>query len=71
MSATATRRAKREKQQMMDKIHAQFKEKIKGMNREQVLWELEKIRVKYNIQYAQNDASFDNINTEDVDIEIL
>ena len=71
MATTATRRAKREKQKMMDKIHAQFKEKIKGMNREQVLWELEKIRVKYNIQYAQNDASFDNINTEDVDIEIL
>jgi hypothetical protein len=71
MAATATRRAKREKQKMMDKIHAQFKEKIKGMNREQVLWELEKIRVKYNIQYAQNEKSFDNINTEDVDIEIL
>jgi hypothetical protein len=71
MSATATRRAKREKQQMMDKIHAQFKEKIKGMNREQVLWELEKIRVKYGIQYAPNEKSFDNINTEDVDVEIL
>jgi hypothetical protein len=71
MAATATRRAKREKQKMMDKIHAQFREKIKGMNREQVLWELEKIRVKYGIQYAQNDASFNNINTEDVDVEIL
>ena len=71
MSATATRRAKREKQQMMDKIHAQFKEKIKGMNREQILWELEKIRVKYGIQYAPNEKSFDNINTEDVDVEIL
>ena len=71
MSATATRRAKREKQQMMDKIHTQFKEKIKGMDREQILWELEKIRVKYGIQYAPNEKPFNNINTEDVDVEIL
>jgi hypothetical protein len=70
MSSTNERRIKRERERLTEKIHADFKEKIKGMNREQVLWELEKIRVKYGIEYTSNNP-LNNITTEDVDVEIL
>ena len=70
MSTSNERRVKRERERLKEKIHKQFKDKIKGKSNEFVLQELERIRVKYNIEYVQQD-SFNNINTEDIDVEIL
>jgi hypothetical protein len=51
MSTTNERRNKRIRERMKEKIHKQFIDKIKGRSNEFVLQELERIRVKYGIEY--------------------
>lgn len=70
MSTTNERRNKRERERIKVKIHKQFKDKIKGKSNEFVLQELERIRVKYGIEYKQQDG-FDNLIIDPVDIEIV
>jgi hypothetical protein len=70
MSTTNERRNKRERERIKVKIHKQFKDKIKGRSNEFVLQELERIRVKYGIEYKQQDG-FDNLIIDPVDIEIV
>ena len=53
MSTTNERRNKRERERIKVKIHKQFKDKVKGKSNEFVLQELERIRVKYGIEYKQ------------------
>lgn len=55
MSITNERRNKRIRERMKVKIHKQFLDKIKGKSNEFVLQELERIRVKYGIEYVQQD----------------
>ena len=70
MSTTNERRNKRERERIKVKIHKQFKDKVKGKSNEFVLQELERIRVKYGIEYKQQDG-FDNLIIDPVDIEIV
>jgi hypothetical protein len=69
MSTTNERRNKRERERIKIKIHKQFKDKIKGKSNEFVLQELERIRVKYGIEYKQQDG-FDNLIIDPVDVVI-
>ena len=69
MSTTNERRNKRERERIKIKIHKQFKDKIKGRSNEFVLQELERIRVKYGIEYKQQDG-FDNLIIDPVDVVI-
>ena len=70
MSTTNERRNKRERERMKIKIDKQFKDKIKGKSNEFVLQELERIRVKYGIEYKQQDGIGDNLILDPVDIDI-
>ena len=57
MSTSNERRNKRIRERMKVKIDKQFKDKIKGRSNEFVLQELERIRVKYGIEYKQQDGN--------------
>jgi hypothetical protein len=57
MSTTNERRNKRIRERLKEKIHQQFKDKVKGKSNEFVLQELERIRVKYGIEYKQQDGT--------------
>lgn len=57
MSTTNERRNKRERERIKLKIDKQFKDKVKGRSNEFVLQELERIRVKYGIEYIQQDGT--------------
>lgn len=60
MSTSNERRNKRIRERMKVKIDKQFKDKIKGRSNEFVLQELERIRVKYGIEYKIQDGQPDN-----------
>ena len=60
MSTSDERRNKRIRERMKVKIDKQFKDKIKGRSNEFVLQELERIRVKYGIEYKIQDGQPDN-----------
>lgn len=70
MSTSNERRNKRIRDRMKIKIDKQFKDKIKGRSNEFVLQELERIRVKYGIEYKQQDGIGDNLILDPVDIDI-
>ena len=67
MSTTNERRNKRERERIKVKIHKQFKDKVKGKSNEFVLQELERIRVKYGIEYKQQGGLI----IDPVDVEIV
>jgi hypothetical protein len=70
MSTSDERRNKRIRERMKEKIHKQFKEKIKGRSNEFVLQELERIRVKYGIEYVQQDGIGDNLVIDPINVDI-
>ncbi len=55
MSTTSERRYRRQQQRFKEKIHQKFLERIKGKSNEQILEIMEQIRVKYGIEYRQQD----------------
>jgi hypothetical protein len=55
MSTTSQRRYRRQQQRLKEKIHQKFLERIKGKSNEQILEIMEQIRVKYGIEYRQQD----------------
>jgi ribulose bisphosphate carboxylase small subunit len=70
MSTTNERRNKRERERIKIKIHKQFQDKMKGKTNGEVLQELERIRVKYGIEYVQQDRIGDNLIIDPVDVNI-
>jgi hypothetical protein len=70
MSTTNERRNRRIRERMKVKIHQQFLEKIKGKSNEFVLEELERIRVKYGIEYVKEDTIGDNLIIDPVNVDI-
>jgi hypothetical protein len=70
MSTSDERRNKRIRERMKEKIHKQFKEKIKGRSNEFVLQELERIRVKYGIEYVQQEEIGDNLVIDPINVDI-
>ena len=55
MSTTSQRRYRRQQQRLKENIHQKFLERIKGKSNEQILEIMEQIRVKYGIEYRQQD----------------
>ena len=55
MSTTNERRYRRQQQRLKEKLHKNFLERIKGKSQEQIVQILEQIRVKYGIEYVQQD----------------
>ena len=70
MSASSERRVKRQMERLKEKIHKKFVEKTKGMTDEQVLWELEKIRHRYGLEWKRPEG-VDNLIIDPVDVEIV
>jgi hypothetical protein len=70
MSTTNERRNRRIRERMKVKINKQFLEKIKGKSNEFVLQELERIRVKYGIEYVQQDVIGDNLIIDPVNVDV-
>ena len=70
MSTSNERRNKRIRERMKEKIDKQFKDKIKGRSNEFVLQELERIRVKYGIEYKQQDGIGDNLVIDPINVDI-
>ena len=60
MSTTNERRNRRIRERMKIKIFKQFQEKMKGKTNGEVLEELERIRVKWGIEFKEEDEYTDN-----------
>lgn len=59
MSTTNERRNRRIRERLKVKIFKDFQERMNGKTNEEVLKELERIRVKYGIEYSTDEATND------------
>ena len=70
MSTSNERRNKRERERMKVKIFKQFQDKMKGKTNGEVLQELERIRIKYGIEYEKPEEIGDNLIMDPINIDI-
>ena len=70
MSTSNERRNKRMRERMKVKIFKDFQERMKGKTNAEVIKELERIRIKYGIEYEQPKEISHNLIIDPVNVDI-